>query len=86
MPDTIILDKTNPTTASAVEGCEVGKPQTFTITVTPLSDDENLLVGTVDSIAYQEGEGEPAVEEEAPAPAATKEVPYKPKAKPAPML
>jgi len=82
MPNIIVLDKTDPAIAEAVAGCEVGKPQSFTITATPLSDDESSLVATVDQIAYQEGAEEPAVEEEAAAPPSpTTEAPYKPKAK-----
>lgn len=72
----ISLDKSNPDIAQAVEGCEVGVPKTLTVTVTPVSDSDTLLVGTVDSVEYTEEEA--AIEEEAPA---TTEKPYKPKAR-----
>lgn len=73
----VTLDKSIPEIAEAVAGCEVGKPQTFTITMTPVVDDDTKLLATIDSIEYAEGAG--AVEEEEPA-APAGEKPYKPKA------
>lgn len=65
---TIILDKSDPVIAKAVEGCEVGVPQSFTITITPTVDTDTQLVADVDpaSIVYAgEEEAEP-MEEEVP--------------------
>lgn len=72
----ILLDKSNPDIAKAVEGCEVGVPQTFTVTVTPTTDDGSVLVGTIDSISYEESEEEP-IEEALPG--AKKPKTYKPR-------
>jgi hypothetical protein len=77
--NSIILDKTNPDIAKAVAGCEVGKPQTFSITATPVADNDTILVATVDSIEYEEPAESETPEEEAPEEAASK--PYKPKAR-----
>lgn len=74
----ITLDKTDPAISEAVAGCEVGKPQTFTITATPVSDSDSLLVATVDAIEYEESAEEEAPAEEMAEPA---NKPYKPKAK-----
>lgn len=64
----IVLDKSDPVIAEAVAGCEVGKPQSFTLTLTPTLDDDTQLVANIDpaSIVYAgEEEAEP-MEEEVP--------------------
>jgi hypothetical protein len=79
--NTIILDKSDPEIAKAVAGCEVGKPQTFTIEATPVSDSDTLLVATIDSIEYEEPDGAAPVEEDMAGESPETEVPYKPKPK-----
>lgn len=73
----LILSKDDPAIAEAVAGCEVGKPQTFTITATPISDSETLLVANVDSIEYEASEEEVVEEADVEAPSTA---PYRPKA------
>lgn len=77
--NSIILDKTDADVAKAVEGCEVGKPQTFTITATPVSDSDTLLVAKVDAIEYQEEPGEETPAEDEGEPVTEKA--YKPRAR-----
>lgn len=74
----IVLDKSDPVIAEAVAGCEVGKPQSFTLTFTPVADDDTQLVANIDpaSIAYtgEDEEEEEVMEEEAE----PSEAPYRP--------
>lgn len=74
----IAIDKTSPDMAEAVKGCEVGIPKTFTVTATPVSDTDSLLVATIDSVEYTEDDDSAGEEPEEAAPA---EMPYKPKAR-----
>lgn len=64
----IILNKEDPVVAAAVEGCEVGVPQSFTITFTPTVDTDTQLVADVDpaSISYVDGGEVEPTEEEVP--------------------
>lgn len=74
----IALSKDSPDIAKAIEGCEVGVTKTLTVTVTPVSDSDTLLVATVDSVEYtEEEEVKDAVQESAP----DTTPPYKPRAK-----
>jgi len=75
----IVLDKTDKSIADAVAGCEVGKPQSFTLTLTPVADDDTQLVANIDpaSVAYSGEEETPEGESPAEEPAAS-EKPYKP--------
>lgn len=75
--NSLIVDKTDPSIAEAVAGCEVGVPKTLTVTVTPVSDSDSLLVAKIDSIEYTESEEPSAEPEEEPETAKA----YKPKAK-----
>ena len=75
--NTLTIDKTDPAVAEAVASCEVGKPETFTVTVTPQAVTDGLLVATVESITYAEETDEPETPEAAPAAPAKK--PYKPR-------
>lgn len=62
--NSIVLDKTNPEIAKALEGCVVGQPKTITIQVTPLSDDDSGFVARVDSVSYEDDATEDASEGE----------------------
>ncbi len=76
--NTLTLDKSNPDVAKAVEGCEVGKPQSFTITATPVADTDELLVATIDQITYEESDT--AADEATPGTSTPpKKTPYKPR-------
>lgn len=75
--NTITLSKESPEIAKAVAGCEIGVPQKFTITATPVADNDTILVATIDSIEYDEEDQETPPETEAPAKPAKK--PYKPR-------
>lgn len=76
--NSIVIEKT-PETADALANCEVGVPETFTITATPLSVSDTVVVFQIDSVEYS---GQEEVEPEAEAaPEDSTAKPYKPKAK-----
>lgn len=75
----VSLDKTDPAIAEAVAGCEVGVPQTFTITMTPLVDDDSKLVAEVNSLEYTEAQEAPADESELEEVVTGGESPYRPR-------
>lgn len=80
MPSHLIIDKNDPAVADSVANCEEGKPETLTITGTPIKVDENTVVFAVDSSTYAGEEAAPAEEEPVEEEAAPAEAPYKPKA------
>jgi hypothetical protein len=73
--NTLTISKDTPELAEALKNCEVGKPETFKVVVTPQAVTDELLVATVDSVTYDE-ETETAPEEVA---ATTAKKPYKPR-------
>jgi hypothetical protein len=73
----LLLDKSQPEIAEALADCEVGVPKTLTVTVTPTSVSDTVLVAQVDAVEYSAPDGA----ESEPAPAPKGEVPYKPRAK-----
>lgn len=56
MPNTLILNKSDPEIAAALADCEVGVPKEITLTVTPTVDDDAQFVATVDEVHYTEKE------------------------------
>lgn len=64
--NTLSLDKSDPEISAALEGCEIGKPKTLTVTVVPTEDTDTVFTADVTDVEYAE---EPKAEEETEAPA-----------------
>ncbi len=74
--NSLIIEKT-PDMAEALAGCEVGVSKRLTVNITPVADSDTLLVASIDSVEYTEGEAEEKPKKAAKEPAAGGEKPYK---------